>query len=280
MALTDENGGMNTTMLVSPAGNVGGYPVYTQGNNGFGGFGGDGWWIVLLILLFAAGGWNNNNGNGFGGGMPYMINNDGNSVQRGFDQAAIMGGITGVQTGVQNLATQLCNCCGDMQMALANGFAGVEQSANARQMADMQQMFGVQSALQNCCCENRANIADLKYTVATENCADRAALSDGIRDILANQTASVQRILDQLCQDKIDAKNDTIAQLRQELLYARGQASQDVQTARILAGQTAEVDALYNRLDTCPVGTTPVYGRTPIFSCNNNSGCGCGCGNF
>ena len=142
-------------------------------------------------------------------------------------------------------------------------------------MADMQQMFGIQSALQNCCCENRSNIADLKYTVATENCADRAALSDGIREIIASNTASTQRILDQLCQDKIDAKNDIISQLRQELLYARGQASQDVQTARILAGQTAEVDALYNRLDSCPVGTTPVYGRTPIFTCGNN-GCGCG----
>ena len=93
--------------------------------------------------------------------------------------------------------------------------------------------------------------------------------------MLANQNAGIQRILDQMCNDKIDAKNETIAQLRQELLFARGQASQDVQTARILAGQTAEVDALYNRLDQCPVGTTPVYGRTPIFTCNN----GCGCGN-
>ena len=81
-----------------------------------------------------------------------------------------------------------------------------------------------------------------------------------------------------MCADKIDAKNDEIAQLRQELLYARSQASQDVQTARILAGQNTEVDALYDRLNNCPVGTVPVYGRQPIFSCNN--GCGCGNGNF
>ena len=198
------------------------------------------------------------------------------------------GNITSIRDGVTGLSTQLCNCCADTQMALANGFAGVEQGANARQIANMQTAFAAQSAmtqgfnnvqsqLAQCCCDNRAGLADLKYTVATENCADRAAVSDGIRDIIASQTASTQRILDQLCADKIDEKNDTIAQLRQELLYARGQASQDVQTARILAGQTAEVDALYNRLDTCPVGTTPVYGRTPIFTCNNN-GCGCGCG--
>lgn len=201
------------------------------------------------------------------------------------------GNIAAIQQGVNGLQTQLCNCCGDVQMSLANGFAGVEQSANARQIANMQTAFGmqnamtqgfngVQSSLANCCCENRLGIADLKYTVATENCADRAALSDGVRDIIASQTASTQRILDQLCQDKIDEKNDTIAQLRQELLYTRGQDSQELQTARILAGQTAEVDALYNRLSSCPVPTTPVYGRTPIFTCNNNTGCGCGCGSM
>ena len=89
-----------------------------------------------------------------------------------------------------------------------------------------------------------------------------------MRDIIAAQTASTQKILDQLCADKIDAKNDEIAQLRQEILFARGQASQIAQNQTI-------VDNIYNRLDSCPVGTTPVYGRTPIFTCNG----GCGCGN-
>ena len=154
------------------------------------------------------------------------------------------------------------------------------QTAFGMQNAMTQGFNGVQSSLANCCCENRLGIADLKYTVATENCADRSALSDGVRDIIAAQTAGTQRILDQLCQDKIDEKNETIAQLRQELLYTRGQDSQELQTARILAGQTAEVDALYNRLSSCPVPTTPVYGRTPIFTCNNNTGCGCGCGSM
>lgn len=92
-----------------------------------------------------------------------------------------------------------------------------------------------------------------------------------------------QSIKDQLCSDKIDAKNDTIAQLRSELLYARGQASQDVQTAQILAGQANIPGVTYNRLRDCPVSTVPVYGSQPIFTCpvnfaaNNN--CGCGCGN-
>jgi hypothetical protein len=173
---------------------------------------------------------------------------------------------------------------------MCNGFAGVEQGANARQIANMQQAFNAQTAvtqglndvgmsLQNCGCENRAGIADLKYTVATENCADRAALNEGVRDIIASQTAGTQRILDQLCQDKIDAKNDEIAQLRQQLNMADLRASQTAQNAFISQGFANEVDQLYNRLNNCPVPTTPVYGRTPIFTCNQNQ-CGCngGCG--
>lgn len=263
--------------------------VGTNRNDGFGDMG-SGWWLILLFLIFGNGWGNGFGGNGGAGGLYPWLNQTDN-INAGFRDQMLNGNIAAIQQGVNGLQTQLCNCCGDVQMSLANGFAGVEQSANARQIANMQTAFGmqnamtqgfngVQSSLANCCCENRLGLADLKYTVATENCADRAALSDGVRDIIAAQTAGTQRILDQLCQDKIDEKNDTIAQLRQELLYTRGQDSQELQTARILAGQTAEVDALYNRLSSCPVPTTPVYGRTPIFTCNNNTGCGCGCGSM
>ena len=277
---------MNTTMLVGPTA-----APYGQGG-GFGnGMGGDGWWILLLFLLLGNRGWGNG---GFGGGSgsgdslyPWM--NQSNQINDGFRDQMINNNVTEIRSGVTSLQNQLCNCCGDIQMALANGFAGVEQGANARQIANMQQAFAAQTAvtqgmndigmgLQNCCCENRANIADLKYTVATENCADRAALADGIRDVIASQTASTQRILDQLCQDKIDAKNDTINQLRQELLYSRGQASQDVQTAALRQSMLANDAALLNELRSCPIPSMPVYGQTPIFSCNQNQ-CGCGCNN-
>lgn len=311
MALTEESGGgIPATMLVGPTGFGGGmpYPVYGGGGNGGNnGWGDGGWWIILLFILIAAMGGNwggNNNGNGaFGGGTPIIVNDggsNGGAVQRGFDQAAVMSGITGVQSGVQNLSTQLCNCCCDMQNtvnqgffgvqnALCNGFNGVEQGANARQMANMQTAFAAQTAmaqgfnqiqsdLASCCCENRLATNDLKYTIATEACADRAAVSDGIRDILTNQTANTQRILDQLCSDKIDAKNEKIADLERQLTMANLQASQIAQTAQIRAGQVAEIDAMYNRLRDCPVPTMPVYGSQPIFTCPNNNGCGCGCG--
>lgn len=135
----------------------------------------------------------------------------------------------------------------------------------------------LQSQLAQCCCDNRVATNDLRYTIATENCADRAAISDGIRDVITNQTAGVQRILDQLCSDKIDAKNERIADLERQLQAANLAASQIAQTAQIQRGQVAEVDALYQRLRDCPVPTMPVYGMQPIFSCSNNNGCGCGC---
>jgi hypothetical protein len=144
-------------------------------------------------------------------------------------------------------------------------------------MNQMQDTFALSRQFADCCCENRLGIANLTSTVISENCADREALSNGIRDIISNQTASTQRILDQLCQDKIDAKNEKIADLERQLSMKDLQASQVAQNAFIAQGFANEVDQLYNRLSSCPVPSTPVYGRTPIFTCNNN-GCGCGYG--
>ena len=273
MALEDN--GM--VMPVSPYG----------GNGGFGGFGNDGWWIVLL-LLFAGGGWGNGFGGGFGNAQlgydfPWLLNGQNainTNTNNGFQNALLNDNITSIRDGIGNLSTQLCGCCGDIQMALANGFASVEQGANARQIANMQTAFGLQSEIANGNYNTALGFAGLGSDIAREACATRTTDTQNTQSILNTINGGIQSIKDQLCSDKIDAKNDEIARLRQEVLYARGQASQDVQTARILAGQTAEVDALYNRLNECPVGTTPVYGRTPIFTCNN-SGCGCGCnGNF
>ncbi len=308
MALTDDNNGLGATMLVSPTGGV----PYYGGNmgGGFGNsFGGDWGWIILLLLLAGGNGWGGGFGGGFGGNalgydFPWLMNGQqgiNNNVSDGFRDAQLHDSVTSVRDGISALSTQLCGCCGDIQTSLCNGFNGVNMSVNnaqnaiaqqlyTNQIADLNRSFDAQTAttsgmnaigmsLQNCCCENRAGIADLKYTVATENCADRAALSDGVRDIIASQTAGTQRILDQLCQDKIDAKNDEIAQLRQQLNMADLRASQTAQNAFISQGFSNEVDALYNRLSNCPVPTTPVYGRTPIFTCNQNQcGCNCGCG--
>lgn len=303
------NGGIQPTVELATNNNGNGfypYPVYPMmmgGNNGGGnsgfGWGGDAIWLIVLLALI----WNGNgNGNGgfFGGGNNSFDNgyawlSNGqkeimNNTNNGFDTLHLSNQIEGTRDGIYSLSNQLCNCCADMQQTVSNGFSSAEIAANARQIADMNQNFnnqiatlqgfnGLQKSFDSCCCENRLGIANLNSTILSENCADRAALADGVRDIITSQNNGVQRILDQLCNDKIDSKNEKIADLQREILMKDLQASQIAQTAQLRAGQVAEVDALYDRLSNCPVPSTPVYGRIPIFTCNGNNGCGCN-GNY
>lgn len=259
----------------------------TRGGNGDGfggGFGNDLGWIIIL-LMFANGGWGNGFGGGFGGGneiYPWM--NQAEVTNNGFRDQMINGNVTAIRDAIGNLSTQLCNCCGDMQMALANGFAGVEQGANARQMANMNQMFAnqtammqgfnnIQSQFADCCCENRLANCQTQNIIQNEGNMTRFADANNTRDIIESQTRGTQTIIDKLCQLELDAKNDKISDLERQLTMADLRASQTAQNAFIQQGFSNEVDALYNRLNSCPVPTTPVYGRTPIFTCNN--GCGC-----
>ena len=272
MALTDEGtGGNGFFMPVQPA--YGG-----NGNNGGFGFGGDWAWILLLLVLFGGNGW----GGGFGGGMfgndglyPWM--NQSNQISDGFRDQMLGTQINGIQnsitTGFGDVQNSLCNGFAGVNAGIANGFAQAEISANARQMADMNQNFAMQSAFQNCCCENRAGMADLKYTVATEACADRNAISNALRDVLEANNASTQRILDTMCQDKIDAKNETIAQLRQQLHMAQLSASQGAQTAQIIANNEAQTYALEQYLAPVP---KPAYIVQNPNCCGQQYTCGCG----
>jgi len=283
--MTDNN---NMVLPVQPLyGNGGGY------GGGFGGWGSDIW--LILIVLFALGGfggWGGMGGFGMGGfaadgAMLYPWMNQAEITTQGFQNQALSGQLTSIQSGVQNLSTQLCNCCSDMQMAVANGFANAEQGANARQMANMQQAYngqiatlqgfnGVQAQLAQASADNRLGVANLGSDIAREACATRTADTQNTQAILNVINGGIQSIKDQLCQDKIDAKNDEIANLRQTIAMKDLAASQTAQNAFIAQGFSNEVDQLYNRLNSCPVPTTPVYGRTPIFTCNNN---GCGCNN-
>ncbi len=295
MAITDESNGM--VMPVAP--------MYGGGNGGFGGgFGGDWGWIVLLLLI-AGGGWGNGFGGGFGGfgnmmlgyDFPWLLNGQqgiSNNVSNGFRDNMLQDSITSVRDGIASLSTQLCNCCSDMQMSMLNGFNGIEQSANARQIANMQTAFGlqnavnagfngVQSSLANCCCENRLGIANLSADIAREACATRTNDTQNTQAILNVVNGGIQSIKDQLCAERIERKDDEIANLRQQIAMKDLAASQVAQNAFIAQGFNNEIDALYNRLSSCPVGTVPVAGNTPLFSCNpsfnGNNGCGCGCGN-
>ena len=297
--MNGSNGITPTVELATTNGGNGFYPYPVMyGNSGFGGnggfLGGDGIWALLLFaLLFGNGNWGGNGGffggNSFDNGYAWLSNGQKdimNNTNNGFDTLHLSNQLEGNRDAINNLSSQLCNCCADVNSNIANGFYTSEVAACNRQMADMNQNFNNQlstlqsfnslgSQLANCCCENRLATANLNSTILAENCADRAALADGLKDVLINQTSNTQRILDQLCQDKIDAKNEKIADLERQLSMKDLQASQVAQNAFIAQGFANEVDQLYNRLSSCPVPSTPVYGRTPIFTCPGNNGCGC-----
>ena len=279
------------------------YPVMPYGG-GFGnsGFGGDGGWLWLIIILVLFGGWNGNGNGGFGNGFnndyAWLSNGQKEIMQNtndGFNTLQLANQLTGLNSSVQGISTQLCNGFAGVNATVNSGFANAETAANARQMADMQQAFNSQiatmqgfntlgSQFADCCCENRLANCQTQNIIQSEGNATRFADANNTRDIITNATSNTQAILDKLCQLELDgvkaqveAKNDRIAELQSQLQMADLRASQTAQNAFISQGFANEVDALYNRLANCPVPSTPVYGRTPIFTCPNNNGCGCGC---
>ena len=287
--MTSENG--NLYMPVAPAYGYG-------GNNGgiFGNGGGDLWGFLLVLLLCGNGMWGGLGG-GFGGMMwPMMMGgmgggfgldylypwlNNSEHISNGFRDQAL-------QTSVNGIQNSITTGFGNVQQSLCSGFAGMNAAVNGAQNAIAQQLYGneianlnrsfaeqtanaqgfnsVQSQLAQCCCDNRLATCQTQNLIQADGEATRNAILTG-----------VQSIKDQLCQDKIDSKNDEIAQLRQTIAMKDLAASQTAQNAFIAQGFSNEVDQLYNRLNNCPVPTTPVYGRTPIFTCGGN-GCGCNSG--
>lgn len=292
MIVSEQNGG-NMVMPVSPLGAAGNY------GNGFG-WGADGgiWmWLVFLIALMGGGfgNWNNGFGGGYGGAIPYMMSNNytNNDIQRGFDQSALMNGITSVNSAVTSgfagINNNLCNGFANVQQSLCGGFAGVNQAMangfaqaeianNTRQMSQMQQAFNSQVAvtgglnnlsqqLSQCCCDNRLGTESLRATILQENCQDRYEAANNTRDIITNNTANTQAILDKLCQLEIDgikqnyenriaAMQSENNQLLADNQSLRAAARETAQTSAILANNQAQTTALEQYLNPAPI---PAY---------------------
>lgn len=247
MALTDENAGGNGMVM----------PVSPMGGYGNGCFGGDGWWVILfLFALMGNGGFGGFGGNGM---MPYFFNNQTqNDVNRGFADAGLSAQLSGIQAEV------------------SNGFQSVANNRFNDILALNNQINSISMGLQNCCCENRASVADLKYTVAQEACADRAAVNDALNTLTNQVNASYQRLADQMCQDKIDAKNEKIAELQSQLYMAQLASSQNIQTQQLIANNEAQTAALEQYLAPVP---RPAYVVQNPNCCGQNYGFG-GCGGY
>ena len=316
MALTDSEGASPFTMPVQPM--YGGY-----GNNGL--FGGDGSWLILWLICMMCGGWG---GFGMGGGMwPMMMGmggfgggwgmdylypwlNNSQNINNGFRDQQL-------QTSIGALQNSVTSGFGDVQLGIAgvnsnlsNGFAGVNlnlcqtgngivnavtgaqnavtQQLYSNELASLNRSFAEQTANVQGFNGVQAGVADLRYAVSTEACADRAAVGDALQAVtmqgyqntnalLTAVRDGIQSIKDELCNDRLDAERRDNANLRAELMYARGQASQVAQTADIRAAQAVTANQLVNELRSCPIPSQPVYGNQPIFTCNQNPTTGCGC---
>jgi len=253
------------------------YPVMYGNNGGFGGFGDNGaiWLIVLLALI-----WGGNGNNGFGGGnndFAWLSNGQKDimtNTNNGFDTLHLSNQLEGNRDAINGISNAICSSTASINGNVANGFYNAEISANNRAVNQMQDTWALSRQLSDYCCENRLATCQTQNIVQNEGSATRFADANNTRDIITNATANTQAILDKLCQLELDAKNDKITDLQREVLMKDLQASQVAQNAFISQGFANEVDQLYNRLSNCPVPSTPVYGRTPIFTCNNN-GCGC-----
>lgn len=251
------------------------------------------WWMMIMFLYFMNNGW----GNGFGGfgrnggGMvPFAMQQETQAeVQRGFDQQALMAGIGNlnntVSNGFANAEVARCNAQMNLMQTLNNNQMNLQQTLNGNQLGLYQGLNQLVLGQQTANSANQAGIADLKYTVATENCADRQAISDGLRDVIANNTANtnalaqtinggIQSIKDDLCADRIAAKDAQIQALQNQLNMANLAASQSEQTARLIQDNNAQTAALIQRISPAPVPSYQVP-NPATGCCGQYYGCGC-----
>lgn len=243
MSLSD--GGVQATMPVAPTGMM---------NSGFGGFGwgGDGAWLIILFLIFAVFGWGGNgwgnNGNSGGVVDGYVLTSDFANVERKIDS---------VNQGLCDGFYQQAQLVNGTNMAMANGFAQAELSRSNQQAALMQQLNAMQMQAANCCCENRAAIAQVRYDMATQACDTRNTVQNATRDIIDANNQNSRAILDFLTQSKLsDLQTEN-------------------QNLKLAASQAAQNTYLISQLRPCP---SPAYITCNPWAGSGYGGCGSGCG--
>ena len=231
-----------------------------NGGYGNGFFGGDLAWIIILALLF---GWGNNgNGfGGFGGGNGFFGGYDigklatSDDVAVGFAQNATLNSLNDLKLGQAGLQQTLCQ-----------GFNGVNTSI-------LTSSSGLQAQIADCCCTTQRAIDGVNYNMATNTCTITNAINNSARDIIDNQNANYRAIHDELVANKIEAKNERIAELTQQVNALNFAQSQANQNAYLTAAMDANQAELIRRLGRDPIAA---YVVPNPFCCNNQyNSCGC-----
>lgn len=296
----DFGNGMSPADFAAVMGNRGGF------GGGYGGFGGgfgggyglDAMWVILFLFAMN-GGWGNGGWGNRGVNGVYDIGAD---MQRGFNQQATQGAIAALQAQVGNgfadNAVAQCQGNANITAAITNGQYATAQAItgakdtingtlNANQLATYQGLNQLAMSLQQCCCQNAQNIESLRFTVAQENCADRQEINNGVRDIIANQTANTQALInsqnagfqavqDKLCQLELDGYKQKVSDQSAEIAALKGAISQTAQTAALIQNNNQQTDNLIRAINPPP---TPSYNvPNPYTGCCGNQGYyGCGC---
>lgn len=238
MSLSD--GGVQATMPVAP--------VNSSNGGGFG-WGGEGSWFIIILFLFAFLGWGNggwgNNGNSGGVVDGYVLTSDFANVERKIDS---------VNQGLCDGFYQQAQLVNGTNMAMANGFAQAELSRSNQQAALMQQLNAMQMQAADCCCENRAAIAQVRYDMATQACDTRNTVQNATRDIIDANNQNSRAILDFLTQSKLSD------------LQAENQG------LKLAASQAAQNSYLVSQLRPSPI---PAYTVQNPYCCNQFACCGC-----
>lgn len=293
--MTSENSSNNMVMPVAP--------MYGGGYNANGGFGFGGDWAWILLLLVLGGGWGGFGGFGMGGAMmgagmwgmdmlyPWLDNSQ--HISDGFRDQQLATQISGVrdavttgfgntQLGIAGVNQNICQTGNTVVSAINAAQNATAQQLYSNEIANLNRSFAEQSANQQGFNGVQAGLADVRYTEATENCATRTAAYQNTRDIIDAVGRGNQTIIDKLCALELDGVKSQLAQAQRDNIALQNAVNLATEQASRVAQSDDIVDRIYSRLSSCPVGTTPVYGNTPIFTCPVNvaNGSNCGCNGF
>lgn len=253
-------------------------------NDGFGD--GNGWWIIIF-LIFALGGWGRN---GFGGGFG---GNGGGGIA---DNYVLATDFATIERKLDSVNSGICDATFALNNTVVNGFSGVQnalcQGFNGLNVAYLQGTNSLASQLAACCCDIRQQIADcccttqrgldaVNYNMAINTNGIQQTLCNNTRDIIENANANYRAIHEELVANKLEAKNDRIAELTAQVNKLQLTASQERQNNFFAANQDAQTAELIRRLGAdCP---SPAYIVPNPNCCYNysvngfgyNNGCGC-----
>ena len=226
-------------------------------------------------------GFGNGFGGGFGnssGGVTdgYVLASDFAQVDRKLD--TLSNGICDSTFALNNTMT---NGFANVQNTLCQGFSGVNQAITTNGYETRLGVQNLTSQLANCCCDLRQQISDtscatqrgldgINYNMAMNTNSIQQTLSNNTRDIIESNNANYRALHDEIVANRIEDKNAQIQAQQNE-----------INSLRLAASQERQNSYLIDQLKPCPIPayiTCNPYQSYGFTYANNGCGCATGCG--